>query len=473
MADRMTPDNATPDNATFDRTRAPEPGAVRAFEFPAVRRSELDNRLTVLSAEHGDLPLVTVRAVIDAGASAERTGEEGLAWLTANALAGGTRSLPGEDLAWKLELLGAELESWTTWDAVHVQLTTRSDRLSEALALLAGILREPAFPEREVHRLRDEQLAEILRRSTEPRGLADDAAAHFIFADDEPYARPIIGLVARVDTFGPADAAAYHARRFTPGNTAIVVVGALFGADADAEVQRAFGGWSGAREASPAHTPVARPERTTVFVVDRPSAVQSELRLGHIGLPRNHEDYYAVRVLNSIVGGAFTSRLNLSLREKHGFTYGVRSTFAFRRAAGPFIIQTAVASDVTARAVEEALRELREIRDGGISEDEVRNARDFVAGTLPLDMQTTEQLADRVADLHIFDLPTDNFENYRDQIGAVTRDDVLRVARSHLQLDRLAIVVVGNATAVESDLRALDVGDVVREEIAFQAPPAA
>jgi zinc protease len=456
-----------------DRTTAPAPGTMRAFEFPAVHRSELANGLTVLTAAHGDLPLVTVRAVIDAGASAERPSEEGLAWLTAQALEGGTRRTSGEDLAWKLELLGAELQTWTMWDGLHVQLSTRNDRLRDALELLAEILREPAFPEREVRRMREEQLAEILRRSTEPRGLADDAAARFIFAEDQPYARPVIGLAQRVREFTTSDASAYHARRFTPGNAAIVVVGALTGTDAGAEVDRAFGDWTGARDPSPAHGATPRTGRTTVFVVDRPSAVQSEIRLGHIGLPRVHEDYYAVRVLNSIIGGAFTSRLNLSLREKHGFTYGVRSTFAFRRGPGPFIIQTAVASDVTARAIEEALRELRAIRDVGVAEEEVRNARDYVAGTLPLEMQTTEQLAARVAELHTYDLPADNFENYREQIAAITRADVMRAARTHLQLDRLAIVVVGDADAVEQELRALDVGDVVREEIAFDTPPAA
>jgi predicted Zn-dependent peptidase len=155
----------------------------------------------------------------------------------------------------------------------------------------------------------------------------------------------------------------------------------------------------------------------------------------------------------------------MTLREKHGFTYGVRSQFAFRRAAGPFIIQTAVASDVTARAVEETLRELKEIRESGATADEVRVARDYLAGTLPLDMQTTEHIAARIADLHTFQLDPAYFENWRDQIGAVELDDVARVAREHLHVDRLAIVVVGNAADIESDLRALAVGDVIRHSI--------
>jgi zinc protease len=447
---------------TLDRTSPPAPAPIRTFRFPRVERRALVCGATLYSAQRGDLPLATVRAVIDAGAASERPGEEGLAWLTASALEGGTAKRSGEALAWELERLGAELETFATWDALNVELTTRADRLPDALTLLAEIVRAPAFPAHEVERLRNEQLAEILRRSTEPRGLADDAAVRCIYAEHATYARPIIGDEARVQSFDSDAAAAFHQRRFTPGNTAIVVAGAVTVDEALSEVERAFGDWRGESRPAPAPTTDPRVERTTIFLVDRPSAVQSELRLGHVGVPRDHPDYYALLVLNTIVAGAFTSRLNMTLREKHGFTYGVRSQFAFRRAAGPFIIQTAVASDVTARAVQETLRELNAMRDSGPTAAEVRTARDYLAGTLPLEMQTTEHIAARIAELHTFQLDTDYFEHWRERIGAVERDAVERVAREHLHLDRLSIVVVGNAADIEDDLVALAVGDVVR-----------
>ncbi|HEX6135265.1 MAG TPA: pitrilysin family protein [Longimicrobiales bacterium] len=446
------------------RTSPPAPAPIRSFRFPRVERQRLDNGIILYRAKCGDLPLVTVSAVVDAGAASELAGEEGLAWLTGNALEAGTARRTGEALAWELERLGAELETFTTWDALTVELTTRADRMPEALALLAEIVSEPAFPEHEVERLRNEQLAEILRRSTEPRGLADDAAARYIFAEHATYARPLIGVEARVQSFDGAAARRFHRRRFTPGSTAVVVVGAVEPGTVAQEVARAFGDWQGAHEAAPAPTTEARAARTTVFLVDRPSAVQSELRIGHVGVPRHHEDYYALLVLNTIVAGAFTSRLNITLREKHGFTYGVRSNFAFRRAAGPFVIQTAVASDVTARAVQETLHELRAIQQDGVSEDEVRAARDYLAGTFPLEMQTTEQIAARIAHLHTYQLGVDYFERYREQIGAVTRDDVVRVARDHLHLDRLSIVVVGNAADIEEGLRSLGFGDIVHHD---------
>jgi zinc protease len=444
-----------------ERSRPPEPGPIRPFQFPAVERHRLENGLTVLHARSGDLPLVTVRAVLAAGAAAEQEGEEGLARLTAQALEGGTVARSGDALAWELERLGAQLETATTWDAVNVSFTTRSDRLEEALDLLAEVVRTPAFPEHETERLRSEQLAEMLQRRTEPRALADDSAARYIYAEGESYGRTVLGLETAIAGFTSADARAFHRRRYTPGGAAVVVVGAVDRADAQEAVRRAFGEWAGPHQAVQPPGTAPRHERTTVHVVDRPSAVQSEIRIGHVGVPRDHEDYYPLLVMNAILGGAFTSRLNVNLREKHGFTYGVRSTFAFRRAAGPFVVQTAVASDVTGRAVAEALREMRDLAGSGVTEEEVRSARDFLAGTLPLEMQTTQQLAARVAELHTFELPTGHFESFGRQLRAVTADDVLRVARAHLQLDRLAIVVAGSGDAVADDLRALGVGDVV------------
>lgn len=446
----------------LDRSKPPEPSAIRPHEFPAVERRRLDSGLTFLHARAGDLPLVTVRAVLDAGATAERNGEEGLAWLTTQALDGGTRSRSGDELAWALERLGAQLETLTTWDAIHVALTTPAARLGDALALLAEIVREPAFPEREVERLRGEQQAEMMSRRSEPRALADDAAARFIYSDGATFGRTVLGFEDRLAGFTADHVREYHRTRFVPGRAAVVVVGDVSADDAEAAVLRAFGDWSGVVEpATPAIT-TPRHDRTTVHVVDRPGAVQSEIRIGHVGLPRDTADYYPLQVMNALLGGAFTSRLNLNLREKHGFTYGVRSSFAFRRAAGPFIIQTAVASDVTARAVEETMKELHRLVNDGVTEEEVVNTRDFLAGVMPLQMQTTDQIAARISELHTFDLPADHFDTARQQIRAVSADEAHRVARLRLQLDRLVVTVAGSADDIAADLEALGLGAVVR-----------
>jgi zinc protease len=193
--------------------------------------------------------------------------------------------------------------------------------------------------------------------------------------------------------------------------------------------------------------------------------VQSELRLGHIGIARDHQDYFPALVMNAILGGTFTSRLNLSLRERHGFTYGVRSGFAFRRRPGPFVIQTAVGTDVTSRAAREALNEINAFLENGPTEEEVASASHYLAGVFPLELQTTDQLAGRLAELVVHDLPDDYFENYRARIMAVTREEVLRAARAHVRPDELVIVVVGNADALEEELAGLELGSIERHDV--------
>lgn len=444
----------------IDRTRVPEPGEVVAFEFPAVQRRGLDNGLALLTARHGQFPLVTAVLVLDAGAAGEPADKAGLAHLTANALEAGTRSRSGEELAWALERLGVEFTAEASWDAVSLAITVPRQRLEPALELFAEIVRQPAFPEDEIARLRDEQLASILQRQKEPRALANDMAARFIFDPDVPYARPLIGLQTSVAGLTRDDVDAYYRANFQPAGGTLIMVGDIDPDAAAALAERHFGDWAAApRRAVDFHVR-RRVEKTTIFVVDRPDAVQSEIRIGDVGVPRHHEDYFPLLVMNCILGGAFTSRLNLSLRERHGFTYGVRSGFAFRRQPGPFIIQVAVATDVTAPAVREALREVNALREHGATPDEVSAARDYLAGILPLELQTTEQLAARLADLAVFSLPDDYFQHYPARIAAVDADDVRRVANEHLRPDRLAIVVVGDAQRVAPELEALGLGPV-------------
>lgn len=429
--------------------------------FPAIERHRLDNGLAVLTARHGDLPVVTTTLVIDAGAAGDPARKAGLAYLTANALDSGTRDRTADQIAWELERIGVELSATATWDATVISVTTPKDRLEPALELFADLVRHPSFPEPEVERLRGQQLATILQRQTEPRALADDKAAHFIFAPEVPYARPLIGTTASVEALGREDVEAFHRTHYLPNASSLLFVGDIDSETAERLAEQAFGDWPAGQPTTPEFEVVPGVETSTIFVVDRTGAVQSEIRIGDVGVARHHEDYFPLLVMNTILGGAFTSRLNMSLRERHGFTYGVRSGFAFRRRPGPFLIQTAVATEVTARAVEEALKEITSLRAEGATEDEVAAAKDYLRGILPLQLQTTVQLAARLADLVIYDLPDDYFQQYRERIAAVTPDEVHRVAREHLRTDRLAITVVGDAKSIAQPLESIGLGEVV------------
>ena len=437
------------------RAQAPTPGPVRPFEFPEVTQITLDNGMRVLHARHGRLPVVSAQVVIDAGAATEPADKGGLAHLTANALHAGTATHDGSRVAWELERLGVQLQTVADWDALQASITVPVDRIGDALGLLGDVVRNAAFPDAEVQRMREEQLAEILQRLKEPRALATDVAGRCVFAPDVPYARPLTGSTSSVSGLTAEDLRRFHRARFTPRNAALVVVGDIDAHDARELAARCFGAWQGARAEAPDFTVRPRAPERTIFVVDRPGAVQSELRVGHVGVPRQHEDYFALVVMNTIFGGAFTSRLNMNLREKNGFTYGARSSYAFRRRPGPFLVQTAVGTDVTVRAVEEILAEAERLRDEGVLAEEVDNARDYLVGVMPLQMQTTDQLALALADLFVFDLPPDYFAQYRARIGAVSTDDVCRAAREHLRPRELAIVVVGDANSVQEGLEKL------------------
>lgn len=442
------------------RQNPPQPGALRPFEFPAVRRDALDNGLRLLSARHGDMPLVTLALVLEAGGTAEAPEQAGVATLTANALASGMDGRDADDVAWAIEKLGVHLETRASWDVALVRLTVPSERLEDAATLFADVVRQPSFPADEVERLRDQQLASLLQRRKQPGTLASDAATRHIFAPDTPWARPLIGTTESVQGLDRDAVARFYAARFQPGACTLIATGDIDAARTRELAQARFGNWRGGAPEPPSFDVRPAIERTSVFVVDRPGSVQSEIRIGDVGVERRHSDYFPLLIMNAVLGGSFTSRLNMSLREKHGFTYGVRSGFQFRRQPGPFIVQTAVANDVTGRAVEESLREMRGLRETGASEEEVAKARDYLGGVMPLRLETTAQLAMQLDDLAIHDLPVDYFQHYRERIAAVTPGDVHRVARERIRPDRLAIVVVGSATDVVPQLEALDVGNV-------------
>lgn len=447
---------------TLDRTRAPAPTAVRPFDFPGVHRQRLDgdDSPELLVARRGELPLVTIDLVVEGGAAAEAPDRSGIARLTASALEAGTTSRDEEDLAWELESLGIQLSTAAGWDAASVEMTVHGDRLEPALELLAELVRRPSFPDDAVARMRDQQLAEILQRRKEPRALASDAAARFIFGRDVPYGRSLVGTESSVAGLDPAALRSFHQERYRGGSAALILAGAVQPDRAQDLAARHFGDWRGAAPPAHAFEVTPRVESTTIFIVDRPGSVQSEIRLGHVGVERAHADYFPLLVMNTILGGAFTSRLNMSLRERHGFTYGARSAFAFRRRPGPFSIDVAVASEVTGRAIQEAYREIHGLREEGPTRQELDSARDYLRGVLPLRLETTQQLASRVAELVVYELPAGYFDGYRDRIAAVTADQVRRVAREAVRPDAMAVVVVGDADRIRSDLEGLELGPV-------------
>jgi zinc protease len=444
----------------LDRSKPPEPGSMRPFDVPEVSPVTLSNGLSLRVAQMKQLPLVTVNVVLSGGEAVLPDPLAGLAVLTGSALEGGTGKRSGPELAEAFENIGSGLSVQTGWEATTLSMTCLADRKDEGLDLLAEALLEPSFPEEEVDRLKSQRLASIRQRRMDPGSLADDSVAHFIFADSVPYHRPLAGTRDSVEKLGSAEIRDHWAERFRPGGGGVVVVGDVDSGEVAELFLRTLGGWEGVPSSGAPFSPKPRSGEGRVVVVDRPGAVQSEIRIGQVGASRSSPHYFPLQVLNTVLGGAFTSRLMLNLREEQGFTYGIRSRFAFRGEAGPFVVSTAVATEVTAAAVGEAMAELRGLVRDGPTEEEVVQSRDFIAGVFPLRFETTGQVAARIAELLIYDLPPHFFSTYRDEIRAVSASAAREAGQAVLRPDGMVVVVVGDAAKIQRPLGDLGLGPV-------------
>jgi len=441
-------------------TTRPQAGPPRDYRFPIFERVTLDNGLGVIVAPVHKLPIVSAALVVDAGAASELAGSEGVAQLAARMLLEGTRKRSGDEVGEQFERWGAAVGASADWDAAMLSMTVLAPRLEQAMALFAEVLLEPAFPERELSRIKSERLADLLQLRTEPRGLADEMFTRFVYDKSSRYARPEHGDVASVTSIDRAAVERFYQARYRPGGATLILVGDISVTDGVALAQRLLGAWSGA--ATPAIGVSDKPARTTraLHIVRKEDAPQSEIRVGHVGLPRSHPDYFPALIVNALLGGLFSSRINLNLREVHAYTYGAHSSFDWRKAAGPFVVSTAVKSDVTADATKEILLEISRIRADAVSEDELTLATSYLDGVFPIRYETTDSIARALAALTVYELPNDYFDTYRANIRRVTAMDVLHAADKYLHPEQLQLVVVGDPTVIAAPLAALDAGPV-------------
>ena len=441
----------------------PEPGEPRPYAFPSVARSQLDNGLTILVADLPGRPLVSATVIVPVGAADEPASDGGAAVLAARALTEGTEQYDAVGLTEAAERLGASLHAEAGWDATSVGVDVPSARLAPALELLAEVLLRPTFPPSDVDRLRDERLNDLLQAQADPRRRADETYIGTIYAAASPYHRPAAGTRETVEGLDDAVARRAYERILDPARATLVVGGDLGGQDVVEIARRLFGEWArheGAVGPSGVVDQAAGTGRL-VRVVHRPGSVQTEIRVGHPGLPRRVPDYHAVTVMGAILGGLFNSRLNMQLREAKGYTYGAGAGFEMRRGAGPFTARAAVNTEVTVPAIADMLAELERMRDTRVTDEELAAARDFLVGVFPLRFETPGAVVGALSGLAVHGLPLDELTDYRSRVEAVDIDAVEAAARAHLQVDRAAIVLVGDVDAFGSDLEAAGLGRLV------------
>lgn len=443
----------------------PQPGQPREYDFPAFERSTLDNGLTIVRCHVPGRPLLQAQLIVrgDAGGggTSEAAGQAGATVLTARAMSEGTTERDAVAFVEAAERLGAEMGAGASWDSLSVHVEVPRTHLTEAMSLFAEMALQPAFPERDVDRLRDERLNDLQQVMADARRRAEKAFPAVVYDQAAAYARPLGGVE---ETVGPLDRdvlAARYASLMRPEACTLIVCGDIEDLEVDRLADAAFGGWD-ANDAGPAapETPDKAAAGRRVVLVDRPGAPQSEIRVGHVGTPRRIEDFHALSVTNALLGGLFNSRLNMLLREERGYTYGVSSGFDMRRAAGPFAVRCAVESEVTAPAVADIMSELGRIAQDPVEEAELDAARDYLIGVFPLRFETSAQVAGALAGLVVHGLPDDELDRYRPAVACVGAQDVRTAAAAHIDPDRASIVVVGDVSKFEAPLREAGYGEV-------------
>jgi zinc protease len=442
----------------------PQPGPPREYHFPRFERSRLANGLTVISAHVPGRALLAAQLIFPGGAWTEPADRGGVTLLTARAMPEGTRRRDAIEFVEAAERLGAEIHADASWEALSAALEVPRSRFGAALALLAEMCFEPAFPGDEVNRLRDERLNDLLQAWADPRRRAERVFPETIYSQDSPYRRPLGGIPPTIRPLDRDAIVERHGQLLDPSSATLVVAGDLTGLPVEQLAEQHLGALPAApagRGEEPAERDVAaNPAGAQFVLVDRPGASQSELRIGHIGVPRRSDDFHAISVLNAILGGTFNSRLNRVIREEKGYTYGIHSSFDMRGHAGPFAIRTAVETAVTAPAIVDALQIVRAIRAAPVTDEELGLARDYLEGVFPLRFESAGQVAGALSGLVVLGLPDDELDRYRPMIARVSRDDVLAAARRRIRPDDLSIVVVGDASQVEAPLRDAGLGEL-------------
>ncbi len=466
-APAATPTSQSASTAALDRSVPPRLGSPKPLSLPPVVTRTLPNGLRVLIVEHHELPVVDFVLVTTTGVEADPPTRAGLATLMTALLDEGTTSRSALEIADQEAFLGIDLSTGSGWDASRITLHAPTAAMDSALALMADVALRPSFPAADLERLRAERMTELIQLRDRGPGVADVAFPSILYGTDHPYGRPTLGTEASVSAITRSDLERFYRTYFRPNNSTLIVVGDVRPDDVMRRIGTAFGGWERADVPKQAIGTPQRAGTTAVYLIDKPGAAQSSVRIGSIGAPRSTNDYFGLLLANTILGGSFTSRLNQNLRETKGYTYGAGSRFEMRRAAGPFSARAEIVAEKTDSALIEFMKELRAIRDT-IPAAELAKAKTYLQLQMPGSFETTSQIANQLVPVAIYDLPLDYYNSYAQQIERLTQADVQRVAREYIDPSRLAIVIVGDRASIEGGVRALRLGEILIRDLSGQ-----
>ncbi len=441
------------------RNETPKPGPAKALQVPVPETAQLANGLTLILSTRRGLPIVAANLVVKSGSDTNPPDAPGLANFTVSLLDQGTATRSAVQIANQVAQLGATLNANSSMDATFIAARSLKKNFAATLDLAADIALHPSFPAEEIERQRSSRLAQLVQQRENANVLAVRISNLALYGERHPYGYTELGTEASVKGLTRDAMLNFWKQNFVPNNAALVVAGDITMAEFRPVAEKVFGAWQRGMPATPSlSAPAATQAR--ILIVDRPGAPQTQLRVATIGAPRSVPEFQPIQVMNTALGGLFSSRINMNLREEHGYTYGAGSGFDFRRGAGPFAIATGVRTDVTAPAVTEILKEVRGMADSPMKTEELARAKDARTQSLPAGFQTSQAAAASFAQVFIYSLGLDYYSHVAERVTAVTGDQALAAAKKYLVPERMVIVAVGDRAKIEPELRKLNVAPV-------------
>ncbi len=448
----------------------PEVPPPKPYVMPAPALRVLPNGLKVVVIERHSLPLVTLRLVVKAGAESDPANLEGTAQFTASVLPEGTERRSALQIAEAVDSAGGMLDTGAEWDSSYASLSVLRDHEELAFDLLADIVIRPAFSPEEVERMRKQTLSALDVARDDPAYVADTTLRRILLAGTA-YGHPEDGVPASVLRLTAQDLCAFHRAHYRPDNSILAVVGDLSAAEAFEQTARYFGDWKPLPPASAGTPAGAQPPSGRVVVIDKPDAVQTEIRIGEMGVRQSSDEFYALSVANQIIGGPAENRLFKALRSQQGLTYGASSDLVCLQTLGTWVAKTFTRTTGTVKAVHLALEQMKNLRDHSLDDRDLETAKSYLIGHLALEFETSEDTASKVVELMIHNLPLDYWNRFPEKIRAVTPQQVAEVARKYLDPDRSVVILVGNYSGFGKDAKKLGAETVIAlDDVDFGSP---
>ncbi|MEP6857064.1 MAG: pitrilysin family protein [Gemmatimonadales bacterium] len=455
---------------TFDRTKPPELGPPPRVALPPIVTRELPNGLKLMIVEQHELPLADFVLLVGSGSTTDPISKTGVANLTSAMLREGTATRKSLEIADQIAFLGINLSPSSSWESSTLSLHTPTAQLDSALALFADVALHPSFPANEFERIRKSRLTDLIRLKDQGPAIANLAFPAIIYGSGHPYGAATLGTETSVKSLSVTDLQNYYQANFKPNNATLIIVGDVSPSQIEQKINAVFGGWQRGDVSPLTYADPPKAGTTTIYLIDKPGAAQSSFRIGAVGVPRSTKDYFALSVMNTILGGSFSSRLNQNLRETRGYTYGASTRFDMRRAAGPFSASAEIVAAKTDSALLEFMKELNAIRQT-VPPTELSRAKRFLQLQLPGNFETTQDIAFQLVPVALYGLPLDYYNNYVQNIEAVTQADVARVAQQYINPGSLAVVIVGDRKSIEPGLKAINVAPIVIRDMSGQPIP--